>query len=592
MITQTLPHPSDVARVVEQATAHLGSSSFEFPLDDQETRFTNAIKQGREEQVYAREMAMRGCEESYMEFARRLLETPMDVVEAETHEHSDDSARMRAQACMLTALGRIQTNTEHQYKHLLLRRWLRDVQPLAAGANGSVFNVGMQSGRGQVAARFLAAKTPKSDADMAEMYHEFFIGRAVLNQLRADSPCFMYTLGIYNCDDAACSSPVTTSRVFLAVEELVSYNDNGSVTGPVSLDKFAKECDNLADVVAVLVLLFDGLACANAAFNFTHYDLHSGNVMVKRLKHRSVFPVHNLPGMTAVSSQFVPVVIDFGMAYAQFKDIDDNGNATQGVGMRSFGHFRAPLIGYGNNCATDIFKCLFYLHTKIAGSPKPAAGVVHTLLADMVGADQFDRYIADINVAMASKSYFWQLTAGNFVTATNTAPINHAYILASLKRYYPETVQTLGQQASAQVKRYTCEDGTCMKSVLEALNHFGAHDNTKEVLCLTDLLFVHDAVRLDSEVAQSKGGDAAGVAVKGNRILGNLLRNNGDEMIQMHTRALGHATNSTELAYLNKAAITALAIVEVVFATDKVMQGKYQRVVQETSARLANQHAK
>lgn len=71
------------------------------------------------------------------------------------------------------------------------------------------------------------------------------------------------------------------------------------------------------------------LAIAQKQRNFSHYDLHSDNIMMKKCGKDSVF-LYNLPGRTdsdQVGTQFVipthgsyPVIIDFGFSYV--KDMD------------------------------------------------------------------------------------------------------------------------------------------------------------------------------------------------------------------------------------------------------------------------------
>jgi hypothetical protein len=156
----------------------------------------------------------------------------------------------------------------------------------------------------------------------ADMLREYFIGIKAINKLRYLIPTFSYTLGAFKCaptfNDAGSQLPNYS-------ENLCDSKSNITITPFVLYEKIigTSVSDLLKDFGLTftfdqwLVILFQlllGLEVAQRELRFTHYDLHSENVMIRKNDSYSYNVPLDMATYNIVNPEFIPVVIDFGMS--------------------------------------------------------------------------------------------------------------------------------------------------------------------------------------------------------------------------------------------------------------------------------------
>jgi hypothetical protein len=197
--------------------------------------------------------------------------------------------------------------------------------------------------------------TVNSEAD--NLYYEYLVGRYV-NRLAIQFPCFVETYGLlkYTTEVAYAEAKVKfNSSISLLKSDLIP------IRAPTSPDAFAHSCEKPKNI-AILVeniknsLTLKEVIAMNPSFSkhelhyalyhvymplatlcesFTHYDLHTDNVMIYvPIKNNYIQYHYHLPGDQVVSfkSSYFVKIIDYGRAYF----VDDSNPGVDGSSKRIY----------------------------------------------------------------------------------------------------------------------------------------------------------------------------------------------------------------------------------------------------------------
>jgi hypothetical protein len=177
---------------------------------------------------------------------------------------------------------------------------------------------------------FVIVKAPR-DPEEDGLLHEFVVG-SILNNMRRDCPSFMYCFGGFRC-----AAPVITGKGKKAVvskwcsgsDEMVNYVIFEKVKGTAMED--AMEKASLWDFLSWMIQVALGNKRAVEKFGYTHYDLHSGNVLLREVDERKEGDPTNrttfyIPfvmddeSIIYVASTRVATTIDFGRCHVKYED--------------------------------------------------------------------------------------------------------------------------------------------------------------------------------------------------------------------------------------------------------------------------------
>jgi hypothetical protein len=175
-------------------------------------------------------------------------------------------------------------------------------------ANGSAYKVGWDGVMEWICVLKIAKGNAKEDADL---FHELAVGLA-LNILRKKVANFMYVWGGFYCKrplqkSLQCGSTNPDKITTLALFELIEGKE---------LAEWAKSDAkfNSVNVYGVVMQVACALALAQQEFKFMHYDLHGGNILVRKLKTKEEFTIEFGKRSITVKSRYVPQLIDYGMS--------------------------------------------------------------------------------------------------------------------------------------------------------------------------------------------------------------------------------------------------------------------------------------
>lgn len=156
-----------------------------------------------------------------------------------------------------------------------------------------------------------------------------------------DIPIFQQTYTFINCSRPIYNDMDVIS--FCTVDEpgvIISQKINGPL-----LTEWVKKATR-DDILIVLIILLYNLDMIHSKTGFTHYDLHTGNVIVETYPDKFSFRIAD----KYVSSRFVPKIIDFGLAR-----IEIGGTVFHHQGLESVGITSEPNIMY------DVYKLIMFL---------------------------------------------------------------------------------------------------------------------------------------------------------------------------------------------------------------------------------------
>jgi hypothetical protein len=134
---------------------------------------------------------------------------------------------------------------------------------------------------------------------------EFAIGFYFLNSLRSIIPNFMQTYALFSCGNYEDGKICTTTRrqtQFLALERVESDVDIKNYVATSSIN----------DVYLLLLQIILAIRTANRKFGFTHYDLHVGNILLKKVP-----PTEITYDETSIVVDCIAVIIDYGRSRVQ-----------------------------------------------------------------------------------------------------------------------------------------------------------------------------------------------------------------------------------------------------------------------------------
>lgn len=143
-------------------------------------------------------------------------------------------------------------------------------------------------------------KTEEIENNKDNIIHEYHVGE-ILNRFRKFIPYFVYTFAYFDTNPPVAGYPPCTLNSKLTTTCLCVERISGETS------KFK----NFTEAICVFFQVMVALEIARKNFGFTHYNLHSGNVLCVHHKHPIQITIDNL----SVITHIIPVIIDFGRSY-------------------------------------------------------------------------------------------------------------------------------------------------------------------------------------------------------------------------------------------------------------------------------------
>lgn len=159
-------------------------------------------------------------------------------------------------------------------------------------------------------------KAPGEKNPFNDIIHEVFVGFYALNRIRAKVPNFMYVYGFTKCN-----KPVLNQREVLSWctsgTNFQTYMITENITNSQPIETIIQNNITGEEFLAIMLQIFNALNIAYKNFGFTHYDLHTNNILVKVYKEPVSIPFYGGVSdeiLGYVYTRYVPYIIDYGLS--------------------------------------------------------------------------------------------------------------------------------------------------------------------------------------------------------------------------------------------------------------------------------------
>lgn len=229
-----------------------------------------------------------------------------------------------------------------------INKWLINMKILSSGVNGEAYSTKFLSDKINV-----VIKIPKSNRydDYEDMIREYFMGISAINNLRYVVPNFSCVLGAFMCNRPD-SKGMICNKYDKDEAPMVLYEQ---INGETLHKMIYKNSLDFPSILTIYVQLLVALEIAQQNINFTHYDLHSHNVMIKKVKdYNYTVPVNNII-VDFINIDNLPIIIDYGMStvYTENMNFGTKDYITYNI-------FNYMIQGY------DMYKILMYITNSIS----------------------------------------------------------------------------------------------------------------------------------------------------------------------------------------------------------------------------------
>lgn len=226
-----------------------------------------------------------------------------------------DSNYMRVINCY----SEINLNINYPYRgspNINLKMFLGNLKELAIGGQGEV---GIPLGGSENLGDDFVIKKATTPAVLGlkrEVTHEVFVGK-VLNSLRTLIPNFVYTYGYFFdvCGDEN-RTPKKGIKSVCNTQGKSYYTLYERVEPGIALNKYTKATKKFSDFLEKYLQILFSLNTAQK-LDFTHYDLHDRNVILRSLPNIKKFNIkYILEGKEYyIKTDYVATIIDYGFSY-------------------------------------------------------------------------------------------------------------------------------------------------------------------------------------------------------------------------------------------------------------------------------------
>ncbi|PCJ28511.1 MAG: hypothetical protein COA94_03530 [Rickettsiales bacterium] len=235
-----------------------------------------------------------------------------------------DPKVMESAACLVNS--ELDTN-KNDVIGLRIKNWLTNLRIISEGVEGYALSVGLGNTKD-----VFVMKTPKSGNNLL---HEFFVGIVGLNKLRKIIPNFVYTLGGFGCPAPIVQGEELVSWCGGDSDDSVDYILYENVDQSITLKEFILGGCSTDEYLNIYIQVLYALNIAGKEIDFMHYDLHTGNVLVRTISEDEVYVPYKIgESVHYLKTKYLAVIIDYGFSSIVHKGMDYGiyGFEDQGVG--------------------------------------------------------------------------------------------------------------------------------------------------------------------------------------------------------------------------------------------------------------------
>ena len=196
-----------------------------------------------------------------------------------------------------------------------IREWILNLKRIGSESSyGYVFKSDLAS-----ADSLFIIKVPRRANE--DLLHELFVGLH-LNRLRSLVPNFVYTFGGFKCSFPFTeTSGEVVSYCNSSTTSVISYVLLENIYPGITFGTFSRTADFTSWLSLYLQVLY-ALHLANQKLDFTHYDLHDENVIIRSLSGMYSLQYETEKGIEYINTDKIATIIDYGRSHIKVGNLD------------------------------------------------------------------------------------------------------------------------------------------------------------------------------------------------------------------------------------------------------------------------------
>ena len=208
------------------------------------------------------------------------------------------------------------------------------------------------------ASEMFIVKTPKSIDD--DLEHELIVGLYGTNRLRQYIPNFAYIYGGFKCSRPILNDNNKVVDWCVNNNYSVNYILYENINPSISLSTYLETCTS-KEYLNIFLQIIYSLRMANKMIDFTHYDLHTENILLRDInleKFQIQYDTEN--GVEYITTNLIATFIDFGLSHIYNEDLIILGDHMENGHYGVYNMFDYNIYPHKSWIMSDIYKVLLY----------------------------------------------------------------------------------------------------------------------------------------------------------------------------------------------------------------------------------------
>ena len=168
---------------------------------------------------------------------------------------------------------------------------------------------------------FFVIKAPKNPKNFNDLIHESFVALKGTNSLRKKIPNFSYVYGIISCTAPILKGKEVQSWCMDSESSNVFYSIYENINNNIAMRDYITNC-TAEQFMMIFIQVMYALKIAAEDINFTHYDLHYENVILRPMGEKEKIYIKYESSITGNSfvfcEKYVATIIDYGMSNIKY----------------------------------------------------------------------------------------------------------------------------------------------------------------------------------------------------------------------------------------------------------------------------------
>ena len=249
-------------------------------------------------------------------------------------------------------------------------------------------------------------KVPKNPSTSIA-YHEYFVGLS-LNTLRQKIPNFAYIYGIFKCSPPVFDVEGRLSTWCHSEGPQVHYIMYEPIEDSVPMQEYVATCSG-NDFLNVYLQVLYASSEAYLAFDFTHYDIHTKNVLIRKIYQPQFFIEYTTEnGLEYLLANRIATIIDYEDAHITIQTANSStASSSSSDGNQSFGSYNKLVWNVRPDVSYPMYDAYKLLMTSMLDAAK--ANNQDVLKVGQVIFQFFNQQETLIDAIQAQANYFFYL---------------------------------------------------------------------------------------------------------------------------------------------------------------------------------------